>query len=233
MSEFFTLRLNKVRILDNREWLNAAEVKIISFVTPGNQGLPMLDDYQNTNDNAERRALIKTAAEGIVSSRVFTEVQNVKDDTTLTFGGAGVSLYTAYQIPIDLNWSLTLIEIDTDVREIGERLTGLVESEDFDNFTDEIISTVGAEANPGLKIAFKVSKFFTQAVGRSLAENKDDQIGMYIESLNRFEHYRYGERKRDAQRGVNGNIFVDYTIFGVANLDWKNVSSGAETEESA
>ena len=223
MSEFFTLRLNKVRILDNREWGNA-EVKIISFVTTGNDVLPVLDSYHDTTDDAEKRDLIKAAARMIVSSREFTEIQNVKDDTILTFGAEGFSLYTAYEIPMDLNWSLTLIERDADVREVGRQLTEVVNSEDFNNFTDEIIETVSGTENPGLKIAFKVGKFFAQTAGRSLAQNRDDQIGMYIESLNKFEHYPRCERKRDSQPGVNGNIFVDYTIFGMRDRDRSDVS---------
>ena len=214
MAQFFTLRLNKIRILDNREW-GGAEVKIVSFVATGNDSLPILDNYQETNDRDEQRELIKAAAEGIVSSREFTEVQNVTDDTILTFGDYGVALYVSDSIPRDLTWALTLIERDADVRQIGQELTQIVESEDFSNFADETIATVSNQANPGVRIAFKISKFFSGMLGRSLAGNKDDQIGMYIESLNRFQHYGHGERKRDNRRGVNGNIFVDYSIFGV------------------
>lgn len=216
MGEYFVLRLDRIDILDNREW-GDAEVKIISFVTTGNNDLPMLDGYSDTDDHGEKRELIKDAAAEIVSSRDFTEVENVKDDAILTFGEVGVALYTAYTIPIDINWSLTLIERDADIRQVGQQLTELVDSDGFNSFTDEIIETVAGEANPGLKIAFKVTKFFAQRIGSTLANNRDDQIGMYIESLNKYEHYRNGKWNRENQRGVNGNIYVDYSIFCTSN----------------
>ncbi len=41
--EFFVFRLNKIKILNNREW-GKGEVKVLSFVTGGDAGLPVLDN---------------------------------------------------------------------------------------------------------------------------------------------------------------------------------------------
>ena len=216
VNRYFTLRLNRIHILDNREW-GTAEVKILSFVTCRNQSLPMLDNYIATNDNDEKRAIIKATAEGIIASRELIEIQNVKDNTILTFGEAGYALYRTSEIPAHLDWTLVVIERDEDVRAIGEMLTNFVNSQEFEGFTNEIINRIAGEQNPAAKIVFGISKFIAGKVGQSLASNRDDQIGLYIESLNKFEHYPHLKRDRNDQRGVNGNIYVDYTIFGVDN----------------
>lgn len=213
--QYFTVRLNRIRIADNMEW-GAAEVKILSFITAGNDSLPILDGYLKTNSDEEKKAIIKDAAKDLISFREFIEVYHVRDDSILTFGSAdaGISVFTANKIPLDINWSLVLIERDTDVREVGKRLQSIINSPEFDTFTSNLIGIIGSTASPELTIAFKLGKYIAGQAGKIVANNKDDQVGLFATSLNRFQHYVTGERKRDNVRGVNGNIFVDYTVFG-------------------
>ena len=215
MKEYFTVRLNRVRIINNREW-GPAEVQILSFITVGNDSLPALEGYQDTNSKQDKKDIIINAARELVSFRNFIEVQHVRDDSYLTFGSkdAGISIFTADKIPLDINWSLVLIERDKDIREVGEDINNLLESQNFDTFADELIRVVVGNVNPAITIAFKIGKFIATQIGKKLANNKDDQIGIFATSLNRFEHYLHGERKRNDVRGINGNIFVDYTLFG-------------------
>ena len=58
--QYFTVRLNKIRIIENREW-GAAEVKILSFVTAGNDSLPVLEGYLETDSETEKKSIIKQA----------------------------------------------------------------------------------------------------------------------------------------------------------------------------
>lgn len=213
--QYFTVRLNRILVKDNLEW-GPAEVQILSFVTAGNDSLPVLSGYLDTNSDDEKRALIKEAAQDLVSFREFVEVQNVRDDSILTFGSAdaGISVYTVDKIPLDINWSLVLIERDADIRNVGNRLTTIIDSNDFDSFTSNLISIIGGTTKPEITIAFKIGKYIASQAGKIVANNKDDQIGLFATSLNRFQHYVNGERKRDNVSGVNGNIFVDYTVFG-------------------
>ncbi len=213
--QYFTVRLNRIRVEDNMEW-GAAEVKILSFVTAGNDSLPALKGYLETNSDKEKKAIIKVVANDLVSLRDFFEVHHVRDDSILTFGSAdaGISVYTTNKIPLDLNWSLVLIERDANVREVGERLQSIINTDEFDSFSSDLIGLIGGTASPELAIAFKIGKYIAGQAGKIVANNKDDQIGLFATSLNRFQNYVNGERKRDNVRGVNGNIFIDYTIFG-------------------
>jgi hypothetical protein len=215
--QYFTVRLNKISIKDNMEW-GTAEVKVLSFITAGNINLPVLDAYIKTNSDEEKKSIIKTAANDMIGVRELTEVHNVCDDSELKFGSedAGISVYTGDKIPVDINWSLVLIERDVEVREVGNRLEDIVGSKEFDSFSTNLITLIGKAASPEIAIAFKIGKFIAGTAGKILANNKDDQIGLFATSLNRFQHYPNGVRSKDDVPGVNGNIFIDYHIFGTA-----------------
>lgn len=60
-----------------------------------------------------------------------------------------------------------------------------------------------------------IAKFLTNIVSTTLKNNPDDQLGLLYMSLNKQEHYRYGERKRDGIPDLTGNIRVDYSLFAV------------------
>jgi len=213
--QYFTVRLNRIRVVDNREW-GPAEVKILSFITAGNDSLPVLEGYTATNSDDEKRKIIAQAARDLVSFREFIEVQHVRDDCYLTFGSAdaGISVFTTDKIPVDFNWSLVLIERDSDIRKVGEAIESILNSSEFDTFATDLIGFIATTAKPEITIAFKIGKYVAAQIGKGLANNKDDQVGLFATSLNRFQHYTNGERKRDNVPGVNANIFIDYTVFG-------------------
>jgi len=211
--EYFTIRLNKIKVLNDRE-LGAAEVKIFSFLTTGNESLPSLEGYMNANSEAEKLTFIKKAASEFISYKEIIEVQHVKDDCILTFSDVGMSVYTANKIPIDFNWLLVLIERDKKIRDLGMQIEGLLSTPEFDTFANNLLGLTMNIPKPEITIAFKIGKFIGTQFAKILTNNKDDQIGIFVTSLNKFEHYLHGERKRNDVRGINGNIFVDYTIFG-------------------
>lgn len=210
--EFFTLRLNQIDILNNKEW-GPAEVKILSFITLGNESLPSLEGFLEVDDD-QKKDKLKAAAENIATMKEFIRIDDVKDETKLTFGSedAGISVYTAGKVPIDINWQLVLVERDADVRWLGSKIGEIVGSQEFDNFAIEIIETATESINLA-NLAYKIGRFVALELGKILANNKDDQIGVFLTSLNIFEHYGDGKRRAENVRGVNGNIFVDYTLF--------------------
>ena len=131
--EFFVFRINKIRILKNREW-GKAEVKLLSFVTGQDVNLPDLSGFQETTDDEERMALIRAAAQSVLSAKALIQIEQVRDGHMMTFGDTGYALYTADRIPPSFNWSFLAFELDRDIREIGSRINAIVEGPRFDRF---------------------------------------------------------------------------------------------------
>ena len=133
---------------------------------------------------------------------------------SLTFGKEGVAVYTAYEIPVDLNWTLVVVEADADVRAIPETLANVVNSVEFEAIAAEVINDrVTVEQNPAVQIIFEVSKFIAGKMGELLSNNKDEQIGLYIESLNRFEHYSEDLNITLTLNGIEINSQASTAIF--------------------
>ncbi|MBP1730275.1 MAG: hypothetical protein H6Q55_704 [Deltaproteobacteria bacterium] len=156
MPEFFAFRLNKIKILKNREW-GSGEVKILSFITGQDGSLPILDDLQRTTVVKKKKEIIRTAAQTVLSAKVLMQIDNVKDGHQMTFGDTGYALYTADKIPMSFNWSLVAFELDEDINTLGQRIDGLVRSPGFDGFALNLVTLLGAGGNPaaiaGLHIA--------------------------------------------------------------------------------
>ena len=213
MREFFAFRLNKIKILKNREW-GSGEVKILSFITGQDGSLPILDDLQRTTVVKKKKEIIRTAAQTVLSAKVLMQIDNVKDGHQMTFGDTGYALYTADKIPMSFNWSLVAFELDEDINTLGQRIDGLVRSPGFDGFALNLVTLLGAGGNPAAIAGLHIAKIVFGAVAELMLQNKDDQIGVAYQSFNRFEHYPHGERKKDDVPDLSNNIFIDYSIFG-------------------
>ena len=211
--EFFVFRINKVKVLNNREW-GPGEIKLLSFITGADVGLPILDDLQRTNDTDEKKKIIKTATQSALSSKVFMQVDDVRDNHQLFFGDTGYALYTGNKIPISFNWSLLAFEIDKDINQLGQRIDSIINLPGFDDFTSNTLSLIGAVANPAAAAGVAIAKFVFGVVANTMMANKDDQIGVAYQSFNKFEHYPHGERKRDDVPDLSNNLRIDYSIFG-------------------
>ncbi len=211
--EFFAFRLNKIKILNNREW-GKGELKILSFITGGDMGLPVLDNFQNTNNENEKREIIKAAAQSVLAAKELIQIDNIKDGHQAFFGDTGYALYTADKIPVSFNWSLLAFENDDDVRTLGKEINNIINKPEFDSFISNVLVLAGAAANPAAAAGIAIAKFTFGIVTNQMAKNKDDQIGVVYQSFNKFEHYPHGERKKDDVPDLSNNMFVDYSIFG-------------------
>ena len=211
--EFFVFRLNKLKVLNNREW-GPGELKLLSFVTGEHVNLPVLDDLQRTTDPEHKKQLIKAAAQSVLSAKVLMQLDNVKDGHQMTFGDTGYALYTAKKIPVSFNWSLMLFEIDEDINDLGKRLDGVINAPAFDGFVGNVLALASAAANPAAAAGTAIAKHVFRLVADSMIKNKDDQIGLAYQSFNRFEHYLHGGRKRDDVPDLSNNVRIDYSIFG-------------------
>lgn len=211
--QFFAFRINRLKILNNREW-GKSELKLLSFVTTGDAPLPVLDQLLQTNDPAEKKRIIQAASQQVLSAKEFVEIDNISDGHVMTFGDVGYALYTADKIPVSFNWTFLVMESDEDINELGRQIDGVLGSADFDSFTTNLLTLLATAASPQVTAAIAIAKFLSRAITKGMIENKDDQVGVYYMSFNRMEHYLHGERKRDDVPDLSNNLLVDYSIFG-------------------
>ncbi|SFU32182.1 hypothetical protein SAMN05216480_101714 [Pustulibacterium marinum] len=209
----FYLRLNKLKILNNREFIGKAEVKLISFVTLGDSDFPEITDYLATNDVDEKKEILKSSVSKIVSSRVMPEIQKVKDNQVIYFGDTGYNLFVSETIPQDLNWMLLAIESDGKTRETTQIIDSIL--------TDEKITDIVEKFNDITKVSGATASMvtaLTSIVADTLIalfkEDKDDQIGLLLTSFIKQQHYPNGKRDKENIPDATGNMFTDYTIFG-------------------
>lgn len=211
--EFFAFKLNKLKILNNREW-GSGELKMLSFITGEDVNLPVLDGLLSTTDASVKKQLITAACQSVLSSKVLMQLDNVTDGHVMTFGDTGYAIYTSNKIPVSFNWSFMLIEIDEDINNLGKKIDSIIDGSGFDGFVNNVLVLASAAANPAAAAGVAIAKYVFGIVADTMIENKDDQIGLIYQSFNRFEHYPHGERKRDDVPDLSNNIRIDYSIFG-------------------
>ncbi|MEM1126201.1 MAG: hypothetical protein AAGI71_06070 [Bacteroidota bacterium] len=217
----FYFRLNKVKILDNRERArllgllsrDRAEVEFVSLVTTGNDDFPSLDELVATSDPARRRTLVRDLVQTVAASRLIRTVKHVKDGHVFTFGDVGYALYVSPTIPDDFNVVLLGIERDGDERDLAATVFDMVSEEEFDAFSASLLTLLSQTANPVWVAGVQVSRFVVRAWSKWLMNAEDDQVGLLYMSLNRAEHYRHGKRDKQDVPDLTGNMFIDYTIF--------------------
>lgn len=222
----FFFRVNKITIFHNREARKIlglfgkrrkAEIRILSFVTTEFTELPNLSDLNKTTDPAAQKRIIEQAVASVVGSRQLTTVENVGTNHKLTFGDTGYVVYQSEKIPDHLDWLLLVLEDDTDVRDDAKMVQAIVGHPEFGDLSNNLIGAIskGALANPAFAVASEIGKFAVNLLTEKGKKNKDDQVGLMYLSLNRPEHYPFGERKKDDVADLTGNILVDYSLFGV------------------
>lgn len=209
----FYLRLNKLKILNNREFLGKAEVKLISFVTLGDSDFPEISDYLATNDTIKKKEILKTSVQKIVSSRVMPEIQKVKDNQVIYFGDTGYNLFVSETIPQDLNWMLLAIESDNKTRETTEVIDAVLSDEKITDILGKF-NDVANISNTTASLVTALTSIVADALISLFKEDKDDQIGLLLTSFIKQQHYPNGKRDKENIPDATGNMFIDYTIFG-------------------
>lgn len=218
----FYFRINKLKIVDNKELPaflglfgpDVAQIKIISFVTTDNIPLPDMTEFMRTQKQEHRKNILKSAVTQVVSSRILTMVENVKDNHVMYFGDTGYVLFQSKNIPDHFDWQFVVYESDKAIRDTAMMVEDIVNDEEFDKFTDDLSKIMVGTTNPGYTASVAIGKFATKVILKIAGKNKDDMIGIIYMSLNRWEHYPFGERKRDDVPDMTNNMHVDYSIFG-------------------
>jgi hypothetical protein len=219
----FYFRLNKVRIVENREGSilfgllkrDRAEIQFLSLVTTGGEDFPDLAELLATDDPARRREITADIVRRVAAFRKLHTVENVRDGHIFPFGDTGYNVFQADTIPDHFNWLLLAVEIDEDVRDLGAALEQEMGRPDFDDFVLSFLTLVQAADNPVLAAAVAAMRFLGSVWARQLQGDTNDQAGLLYMSLNRWEHYPHGKRDRQDVPDLTGNMFVDYTLFAI------------------
>jgi len=208
----FYFRLNKVKILKNRELLGKAEIQFISFITSGESDFPMLNDFYNSNDDQVKNELIKQAVSKLVSSRVMPPMQKIKDRRMIFFGNHGYIVYKSDEIPQDFNWMLMAVESDGRTRSNAELLSSILTEKNITSIT-ATIATLASLTNPVSAAITTISTFVAEALTKVFKNDKDDQVGLLITSFIEKKDYPFGKLDDQDVEDATGNMAVDYTIF--------------------
>jgi hypothetical protein len=217
----FYFKINRIKICDNKEnpqflffGRDVAQVKLISFIATENSELPDVSEFLLCNDAVQKKALLGKAIESVIAARIFTEIDNVKDNHIMTFGSTGFVLYKSEKIPDDIDWQFIAYESDQNISDNAQMVDDIVNDSEFGKFTDNITSLLSRVPNPSLTAAVAIAKFAVNVITKVAKQNHDDLIGILYTSLNRRQHYPYGERRRDRVPDLTNNMFIDYSIFG-------------------
>ncbi|OFX16708.1 MAG: hypothetical protein A2033_12855 [Bacteroidetes bacterium GWA2_31_9] len=209
----FYLRLNKVRILNNRELLGKGEIQIMSFVTLGEADFPNFNEFFKTNDEKRKREIIENAVDKVINSRVLPEIGKVKDNQVITFGDTGLIVYKADNIPPDFNWMLIAIESDKKTRDNAELISKILTDKNITSIVG-VISALATVSNPVAAAIATLSTLISKSLTTIFKKDKDDEAGLFLASFIEKEHYPNGKREKEDVIDSTGNMYVDYTIFG-------------------
>lgn len=194
--DFFTFNLDRIKIIDNREW-GKAELKLMSMIIPDCPCSSIRD--------------IKGQTQSMLMNKVMIEVNNIDDNHDLVFGDTGYSLFSSNTIPTSLNWAMFLVESDQEVRKLGKKIDKTVNSLKFRIFAKSLLRLSGA-VNPLIPVGAAVAKYFVSSVAEILQLNQDDQVGVVYQSFNKYEHFATNRSVKGVP-DLSGNIKVDYSIF--------------------
>lgn len=218
----FYLRLNKVKILNNRELLGKAELQLMSFVNIGDKSFPLLGEFFNTNDAQRKEQIIAEATKQVLSSRIFLPIQKIKDYQTITFGDTGYVLFKSEKIPDDFNWLLLAVELDDKTRSNAALVEEILTK---DNITTVVnsIAALATISNPVAGAGVALTKFVADSLVRIYKNDKDDQIGVFMTSFIREIDYKHGNREGVGVPDATGNIRIDYSILGFEQNEINNI----------
>jgi hypothetical protein len=208
----FYLRLNKVRILNNRELLGKAEMQLMSFVTLGDSDFPMLNDFFRTNDDNQKKELVKQAVTKVISSRIMPEIQKIKDNQIIYFGDCGYNVFVSENIPKDLNWMLLAVESDSRIRDNAALVKSILTEKNITTIVGAI-GSLASLSNPLTSVITTLLSLVSDALIEIFKHDKDDQAGLLLTSFIQQQHYPNGKRDKEDVPDTTGNMFIDYTIF--------------------
>jgi hypothetical protein len=209
---FFDFKITSLQIGKNYD-IGKAEIQIFSFVTNSNFNTFLFDRIIQEKDENKQKELLKTAANEVLSFKEFLKIDHVKKNSTMNFGANGYSLFRSDKIPEYFDYTICLMEDDSKVREFGKFLDNLVNHSSFDKFSTNVLKLVMTTATPQIVIAAELTKFIAKVVAGQLLVNKDEQVGLFMESLNLHENYSTSLYVGKDIPDLANNCKISYSIF--------------------
>lgn len=215
----FYFRLNRIKVFNNYvqkaiSKKDKTDVEILSFINSESSLLPQLKGLTAAKTHAKQKDIVSAAVGAAINTRVLTPVENVRDHHELLFGDTGYVLFQADAIPDCLHWQMVVVGSKAKIRDKASMVQDVVKGKDFDPFVKNVALLAGSAANPIAAASMEIGKFITGVVLQAYINKRDDMLGLVYQSWNRREHYLHGERKKDDQPDLTGNIRYDYSIFG-------------------
>lgn len=210
---YFDFKLNSLYIKNNRD-LNKAELQIFSFITNGAARQELFNGLLESKTDDQRREIIKSAAESLMSSKQIINIANIPDNFRMNFGLNGMSLYRSKEIPEYFDWSFAVFDSDEGIRNFGRKMGVFLGGPVFSLLSNNIIAAISVSATPQIYAAIKVSELVGKFVAQELSQNSNDQICVYCESFNRHENYPQLNLKGVDVEDLSRNCKVSYSIFG-------------------
>lgn len=209
---FFDIKLNSIKINKNRD-IGGAEIKIFSLITTNNYNMGLFNKVIEEPIHENKIQLLKSAAQDILSFKEIIEVDHIKDKSNIQFGINGYSLYRSHEIPESIDMIISIMDSDEEIRRIGKFINDFVTHDSFDSFLGNILKLATSAAAPQIVLATELTKFIGKVVSAELMKNQDDQVGLYIESLNEYQNYPGTAYKAIDIVDLSDNCKVSYSIF--------------------
>lgn len=166
---------------------NKGEVKFFSFVaTDKTLSLPALDALMGKTDVREIMDGLKPAISE-VTNHIWESVliRNIRKRHKFTFGDTGKALLNVVSEdpPTQIDWLMLVVEIDEDIRDIGNKAKALVEDSALEDVAKNIAVISALPFGTTAMAAFSIATSLIRGIGSIMADNNNDQVGYIDQSF--------------------------------------------------
>lgn len=217
----FYFILKRVRVIDNKDGGGPFKkdgkptIQFLSFITSEKiLGENEIKAYNDENDPAKKKAVLKRMVDNVTSSMVLTPVSEVRDGTLINFG-TGLIIHRDAEVPKDFSWRFIAIVLKDKTRALGEEIGNIAGNADFDKFADSFPALIGLGGSPASAAVVTIGKFIFGAIGQNLKNRKDKILASletsFIEKLHYPNGVKEGENITDSN-STKPSFALDYSI---------------------
>ncbi|MEO1043237.1 MAG: hypothetical protein AAFX52_13205 [Pseudomonadota bacterium] len=213
------LKLHEAIIKRNHERLpgDRAEVKFFSFAADDQLSLPSIDLLLGQRNVADIRDHLRPAIAEMVNSPMTWEsgvIKGVRRGHHFQMGDTGkvVFKHQSDKPPNEIDWVMTAVELDQDVRSLGEHVDDMLDDQTVDAMSSAVMKIAGVAGGPKATAAVSLAELFVGVVTNFMKKNKNDQVGYVDQSFVRALDFADGYRKVEMNPDYSGNMWYTYSI---------------------